>query len=188
MMRSAIGSFFLFIFFIQPTLAQPSHMQVPRQAPDWVISEWLNGKGVKVNDLKGKVVVVDFFQLWCPGCNAFSIPLLKRWEQTFADEINAGKLEVISIHTVFEGHEAQNPNKLKKFLKRKEIHHLVGIDRHKEGERIPQTMNIYGTSGTPEMAFIDKKGVIRFQEFGGFNVARAEKLLRKLLSEPTATN
>ena len=32
--------------------------------------------GMKLSDLKGKVVV-DFFQLWCPGCNAYLIPLIK---------------------------------------------------------------------------------------------------------------
>lgn len=49
-------------------------------------------------------------------------------------------------------------------------------------------MQAFGTMGTPEMAFIDKNGVIRFQEFGGFDVERAEKLLRGLLGAPSATN
>ncbi len=165
-----------------PAAATPSQMSVPRPAPSWIISEWINGDGKTLRDLRGKVVIVDFFQLWCPGCNAFSIPLLKKWEHTFGPEIKAGKLEVISIHTVFEGHDYQNPDKLKKFLKRKDIHHLVGVDRHKPGERVPATMRSFGTMGTPEMTFIDQHGVIQFQEFGGFDVARAERLLRKLLA------
>ena len=158
-------------------------MPVPRPAPEWIISEWINGAGKSIGDLRGKVVIVDFFQLWCPGCNAFSIPLLKQWEHTFANAIAAGKLEIVSIHTVFEGHDYQNPDKLKNFLKRKKIHHLVGIDRHAPGARVPRTMRLFGTMGTPEMAFIDHKGVIRFQEFGGFNVERAERLLRMLLAK-----
>ena len=124
-----------------------------------------------------------FFQLWCPGCNQFSIPLLKHWEQVFADETANGKLEVVSIHTVFEGHDYQNNTRLRKFLKRKDIHHLVGIDRQKPGNFLPETMRIYGTRGTPEMAFIDKRGQVRFQNFGGFEVKPAEKLLRQLLGE-----
>ncbi len=188
-MRLFANMIFLLAFCLAlPAAARPSHMPVPRPAPDWIISEWLNGNAKTLKDLRGKVVIVDFFQLWCPGCNAFSIPLLKQWEQTFAPEIKAGKLTVISIHTVFEGHDYQNPDKLKKFLKRKRIHHLVGIDRHAVGDRVPQTMRLFGTRGTPEMAFIDQNGVIRFQEFGGFNVERAERLLRKLLVAPAASD
>lgn len=156
-------------------------MPVPRPAPEWIISEWLNGDATNLHDLKGKVVIVDFFQLWCPGCNSFSIPLLKHWEQVFAGPIVEGRLQIVSVHTVFEGHDYQNPTKLRNFLKRKKIRHLVRIDRHKPGQHVPQTMRIFGTMGTPEMAFIDHTGTIRFQEFGGFNVERAEAFLRRLL-------
>jgi len=188
-MRLFISTFFLLAFcLVEPAAARPSQMPVPRPAPDWIISEWINGDARTLDELRGKVVIVDFFQLWCPGCNAFSIPLLKHWEQTFKQEIAAGKLEVISIHTVFEGHDYQNPDKLKKFLKRKQIHHLVGIDRHEPGQRVPRTMRLFGTMGTPEMAFIDQNGIIRFQEFGGFEVERAERLLRKMLRSVPVIN
>lgn len=188
-MRALAILLFLVVFSLSvPVTAKPSQMQVPRPAPEWIISEWINGEGKDLGALKGKVVVVDFFQLWCPGCNAFSIPLLKKWEHTFANELKAGKLEVISIHTVFEGHNYQNPNALKKFLKRKKINHLVGVDRHEPGQRVPRTMGLFGTMGTPEMAFIDKNGIIQFQEFGGFDVERAEHLLRTLLKAPSAIN
>jgi len=182
------GLFVLMLVLAEPAASRPSQMPVPREAPDWVISEWINGDGKSLLDLRGKVLIVDFFQLWCPGCNAFSIPLMKKWETTFAQEIRAGKLEFISIHTVFEGHDYQNPDKLKKFLRRKGIHHLVGVDRHKPGNRVPQTMRLFGTMGTPEMAFIDQKGIIRFQEFGGFDVERAERLLRKMLKHAPVIN
>ncbi len=52
-----------------------------KQAPEWVISEWINSAGFTLEDLQGKVIVIDFFQLWCPGCNKFSIPLMEKWKQ-----------------------------------------------------------------------------------------------------------
>jgi len=163
--------------------AAADHVAVPRPAEAWDVSEWLNGPPTSVEALRGKVIIVDFFQLWCPGCNKFSIPLLQHWEQVFANEITAGKLAVVSIHTVFEGHDYQNPRRLKSFLKRKGIHHPVGIDRHKKGSFLPETMRTYRTRGTPEMAFIDKKGMVRFQHFGGFEAKPAERLIRKMLTE-----
>ncbi len=50
------------------------------QAPEWVISGWINSNGLTLADLRGKVVVIDFFQLWCPGCNKFSGPLMEKWK------------------------------------------------------------------------------------------------------------
>ena len=155
-----------------------------RKAPDWLISEWINSSGVTLSELKGKVVIIEFFQLWCPGCNKFTIPLMKQWNRTFKNQIESGKLKILSIHTVFEGREHQTPERLKSFVKEKDIHHLVGIDVHKKGEYLPETMKRYRTRGTPEVAIIDKNGYIRFQIFGGFEPAIAEKLIRRLIKEP----
>lgn len=188
-MRIVASVLFLCVFIAaQPVAARPSQMPVPRPAPEWIISEWINGEATTLKQLRGKVLVIDFFQLWCPGCNAFSIPLMKQWEHTFAKELKDGTLKFVSIHTVFEGHDYQNPQKLKSFLKRKQINHLVGVDRHAPGVRVPRTMRLYGNMGTPEMAFIDAKGVVRFQEFGGFDVERAEKLLRQLLARGASSS
>ena len=93
---------------------------------------------------------------------------------------------MLSIHTVFEGHDSQNPKKLKSFIKEKGIHHLVGIDAYKNGDMIPETMEKYQTGGTPSMAFIDKNGRIRFQKLGGFDQFAAEMFIRMLLEEPEA--
>ncbi len=131
-----------------------------------------------------KVVVVEFFQLWCPGCKSFSLPLLKRWEGTFASEIADKKLVMLSIHTVFEGHDYQTPKRLREFLKERGIKRLVGVDQHRNGSEIPETMRRFRTRGTPEMAIIDKHGNIRFQFFGGFDTEPVEKFIHKLLDEP----
>jgi len=182
-MQKIIYVFLILIAATGPVLARPSSQPVPRIAPEWRVSEWFNSKGFDLADLKGRVVVIEFFQLWCPGCNAFSIPLIKKWHRTFGGELATGALKIVSIHTVFEGFDYQSPDRLRKFLKRKKIHHPVGVDQAMRGQRLPQTMRRYGTMGTPEMAIVDKKGIIRFQEFGGFRPARAEALIRTLLLE-----
>jgi len=90
---------------------------------------------------------------------------------------------MLSIHTVFEGHDYQTTPRLRKFLKERDIRRLVGVDRHKRSKEIPETMRRYRTRGTPEMAIIDKHGNIRFQHFGGFNPEPVEKYIHKLLDE-----
>jgi len=149
-------------------------------APEWDVSEWMKGEPLHLEDLRGKVVVIEFFQLWCPGCNRFSIPLMLEWEKKYRGNKD---VRMISIHTVFEGHDYQTPDRLRKFIRKKGIKHSVGIDAYKEGSRLPNTMLSYKTRGTPEMAIIDKMGRIRFQHFGSFDQKVAEDLIDKLLEE-----
>ncbi|MES9831839.1 MAG: TlpA disulfide reductase family protein [Candidatus Thiodiazotropha sp. DIVDIV] len=170
--------FFLFFLLTGQVLAVEGHA-----APEWRISEWLNGDGTTVKGLRGKVVVVDFFQLWCPGCNSFSVPLMANWEIKYADQVAAGNIVFLSIHTVFEGHNYQNPDRLRDYVRKKGIKHPVGIDLHLPGEEIPETMRRYRTRGTPEMAIIDRHGVVRFQKFGSFDPGRGERLIDSLLKE-----
>ncbi len=152
-----------------------------RKAPQWDISEWINGDAGNVDTLKGKVVLIDFFQLWCPGCNKFSGPLLTYWQKRFASEMEAGRLVMVKIHTVFEGHSYQTVERLKSYVKEKNITIPVGVDRHIEGGRIPVTMERYRTSGTPEMVFIDTDGMIAFQKFGYFEPVPAEQMVVEML-------
>ena len=151
-----------------------------KQAPEWVISEWINSTGLALEDLQGKVVVIDFFQLWCPGCNKFSIPLMEKWKQKY---INRKDIQLIGIHTVFEGHSQQTPERLRQYVKEKNITYPIGIDKYVSSQRLPETMIRYHTRGTPEMAIIDKNGRIRFQHFGSFNPDAVEELINNLLNE-----
>lgn len=170
------------VLFILCSFAFETNAKKSPKAPEWLISEWINGPSTSLQNLEGKVIIVEFFQLWCPGCNKFSIPLMKSWSHKFHKEIKSGDLKILSIHTVFEGHDYQTPERLRDFIKRKEIHHLVGIDLHKDGQHIPETMKRYNTMGTPEVAIIDRNGTIRFQRFGGFDTDKAEQLILNLLS------
>ncbi len=180
-MGSRVICLSVLLFFIAPQAI--AAQEAPKNAPAWDIAEWINSPRLNLDTLKGRVVIIDFFQLWCPGCNSFSIPLLKTWKKTFAKEITEKRLIVISIHTVFEGHRYQTTKRLRTFLKEKGITHPVGVDRHVKNARLPETMKRYATRGTPEMAFIDKAGKIRFQKFGFFEPKVAENLLRRLLAE-----
>ncbi|MCH7589673.1 TlpA family protein disulfide reductase [PVC group bacterium] len=155
----------------------PEAAQVGQQASQWVVSEWVNSEPISLDQLKGKVVVIDFFQLWCPGCNRFSIPLMLQWEKKYK---NAADVQLVGIHTVFEGHDYQTAERLREYVKEKGIHHPVGMDAHVSDTRLPETMIRYQTKGTPEMAIVDKQGVIRFQKFGSFDIGETESLIAEL--------
>lgn len=155
-------------------------VEVGTPAPEWVVSEWINSSPFTLKELRGKVVVIDFFQLWCPGCNSFLIPLMLRWEEVYKDNPN---IQLIGIHTVFEGHDYQTTNRLRRYVKEKGIGHPIAVDSYVSSKRTPETMIRYQTRGTPQIAIIDKEGTIRFEKFGRFDVKEAERLIDQLLRQ-----
>ena len=158
----------------------------PSTSPEWKVSEWINGDPGKLANHRGKIVLIDFFQLWCPGCNEFSIPLFQEWEQKFGvrDDV-----VIVSIHTVFEGHEEQTPEHLREFIAEKGITHPVGIDAYAvPGAVVPVTMDRFETGGTPHIAIVDKEGRLRFSHFGRFDPQPVERFIERLFEEKKSLN
>ena len=153
----------------------------PEPAPEWRVSEWLNGNPGKLSDHRGRIVIIEFFQLWCPGCNSFSLPLMQRWEQLYGDR---DEVLLVSIHTVFEGHDFQTPERLRSHVQQKNFRRLVGIDAYEEQDDITSiTMDRCDTGGTPHLAIIDKEGELRFSHFGSFDYEPVEAFINRLLRE-----
>ncbi|NIP38817.1 MAG: redoxin domain-containing protein [Candidatus Dadabacteria bacterium] len=154
---------------------------IGKKAPALESETWFNSSEISLDDLKRKVVIIEFFQLWCPGCNKFSIPLMNRWrDEKFSSESD---IKFISVHTVIEGHEYQNNERLEYFIKEKGITHPVAVDKDEDGKNTPVTMTEYRTRGTPCIAIIDKKGIVWFKYFCGFKTQPVENFIRELLKE-----
>ena len=132
-------------------------------APAWQVERWFNTHDdITLESLRGKVIVLEAFQMLCPGCVSHGIPQAMRVHATFAHE----QVAVIGLHTVFEHHSAMTPVALEAFLHEYRIPFPVGVDRAGKDGRIPQTMAAYGMRGTPTLVLIDRNGRIRHQHFG----------------------
>ena len=119
--------------------------------------------------------------MWCPGCNEFSIPLFRRWEEIYGGRDD---VVVVSMHTVFEGHDVQTPRALRRFVADHGIEHPVGIDNYRPDDReVPETMKRFRTGGTPHVVIVDREGKIRFSHFGVFDAAPVEAFIERLLKE-----
>ncbi len=135
----------------------------PRPAPPWQVEHWFNtAQAPTLESLRGKVVVLEAFQMLCPGCVSHGLPQAQRIRATFAPE----DVAVIGLHTVFEHHDAMRPVSLQAFLHEYRIDFPVGVDRPGDGEPIPQTMRAYAMRGTPTIILIDAQGRLRHQHFG----------------------
>ena len=137
-------------------------MSAPLPAPAWEVSQWLNSAPLALEQLRGRVVVLEAFQMLCPGCVSHGLPQVKRVHALFPRD----KVAVIGLHTVFEHHAAMGVESLRAFLHEYRIEFPVGIDMPGEHGPIPRTMQAYAMQGTPTLVLIDKHGRRRRQAFG----------------------
>ena len=131
-------------------------------APPFVTDRWFNTpQPLALDHLLGKVVVMEAFQMLCPGCVAHGIPQAQRVHDTFSQE----DVVVLGLHTVFEHHLAMTPVSLEAFLHEYKVTFPVGVDAsHESG--MPETMRAYEMQGTPTLVLIDAKGRLRKRWLG----------------------
>lgn len=128
------------------------------------VLSWLNTpEPITLAGLRGRVVVVEAFQMLCPGCAREALPQLTRVRETFSPD----DVMVLGLHTVFEHHEAQGSRAaLAAFLHEYRYSFPVGIDRPSDDGGLPRTMAAYAMQGTPTLLLIDRAGRLRRQAFG----------------------
>jgi len=137
--------------------------------------QWLNSAPLTAEQLKGKVVLVDFWTYSCINCLR-SLPYVKAWAAKYHD---AG-LVVIGVHSpefAFE-HKVDNVQKAVKDLG---ITYPVAIDNNFALWRS------FGNQYWPAHYFIDAQGRIRYHHFGEGDYAQSEQVIQQLLKEAGKT-
>jgi hypothetical protein len=124
------------------------------------------------------VVVIEAFQMLCPGCVAHGLPLAGRIQATFGNAVT-----VIGLHTVFEHHTAMSPVALAAFLSEYRITFPVGVDRPSPNDPIPVTMGRYQLKGTPSLVAIGRDGTVRHHSFGQVSDLEIGATLARLTDE-----
>ena len=149
-------------------------------APELAVTHWFNtGDNPTLADLRGEVVVIETFQMLCPGCVSHGLPQAKRIQQNFGDDVT-----LLGLHTVFEHHDAMTPVSLEAFLHEYQITFPVGVDAHAPGATTPITMGRYRLRGTPSLVVIDRAGSIRLSAFGHIEDLAVGAGLARLIDEP----
>ena len=150
-------------------------------APELQISGWLNtSRPLTLASLRGKVVVLHTFQIFCPGCVQIGIPQAQRIYQEFGPN----RVAVIGLHTVFEHHNVMGRDALEVFVHEYRLRFPIGIDKYDgEPQGIPLTMSAYQMQGTPSLVLIDKMGHIRLHKFGHVSDLTVGFLIGALLAE-----
>lgn len=152
-------------------------------APPLQTSAWINSdKPLDIPDFRGRVLVIEAFQMLCPGCVSHGLPQAQRIAAYFPQD----QVAVIGLHTVFEHHAVQGTREaLAAFAHEYRLEFPIGIDRQ-EG-RIPATMAAYRMQGTPTVVVVDRDGVRRYQQFGRPDDLALGSVIGTLLAAPATT-
>jgi thiol-disulfide isomerase/thioredoxin len=141
------------------------------KAPEVISKNWLNTQPVRMADLRGKVVLVEFWTFGCSNCRHVE-PHVKEW---FAQFHNSG-LEIISIHSPELGYEKVIDN-VRDYVSSQGITYPVAIDNDFSN------WGRYNNHYWPTLYLIDKRGFIRHRKIGEGDYAGTEQRIRSLLQE-----
>ena len=142
-------------------------------APEFVgINHWINtDKALTLADLRGKVVLVDFWTYTCINCIR-TLPFVTGWYEKYKDQ----GFVVVGVHTPEFEFEKKTENVLEA-MKQYKINYPVAQDNDYA------TWNAYNNRYWPAKYLIDSKGVIRWIHFGEGEYEEAEKAIQELLEE-----
>ncbi|MGA2811172.1 MAG: cytochrome c biogenesis protein DipZ [Candidatus Acidiferrum sp.] len=133
--------------------------------------QWLNSSPLSREQLKGKVVVVDFWTYSCINCLR-SIPYAEAWWEKYKDD----GLVVIGVHTPEFAFE-KDPANVTKSLSDLKITYPVAVDSNYA------IWKAFKNQYWPAHYFIDAQGSIRYHHFGEGKYEESEQVIQQLLRE-----
>ena len=137
--------------------------------------QWLNSSPLTAEQLKGKVVLVDFWTYSCINCLR-AIPYVKAWAEKYKDQ----GLVVIGVHSPEFAFE-KNVDNVKKAISDLGITYPVAVDNDYAIWRA------FDNEYWPAHYFIDAKGQVRHHHFGEGDYDQSERIIQQLLAEAGKT-
>lgn len=177
---------FLIVLFVTllstavcPLSAQPPEHGINKSAPLYALggaTGWINSKPLSSKQLKGKVVLVDFWAYSCINCLR-AMPYIEAWSQKYGDS----GLVVIGVHTP-EFEFGQKLDNVQHAVMKFHVTFPIALDSNRV------IWKAFQNQFWPADYFIDAKGKIRYEHFGEGNYAQEEQWIQQLLKERSATS
>jgi thiol-disulfide isomerase/thioredoxin len=133
--------------------------------------EWLNSPPLAAPDLRGKVVLIDFWTYTCINWLR-TAPYVRAWAEKYKDQ----GLVVIGVHAPEFAFE-KNPNNVRWAVKEMRLDYPVAVDN----EHI--IWRAFKNQYWPALYFIDAQGRVRHHHFGEGSYEQSEMIIQRLLAE-----
>ncbi|HEV8289329.1 MAG TPA: redoxin domain-containing protein [Candidatus Norongarragalinales archaeon] len=147
-----------------------------RLAPDITSSDWLNSKPLRLKDLHGKVVLVDFWTFGCIDCQR-ELPHVQKIHEKYAKK----GLVVIGVHSPEFEYE-KNIETVRKEVKKRKLTYPIAFDNEH------RAWDSYLSHNWPTQYLIDKEGRIRWTHVGECDLDKIEQRIEQLLQENAPKN
>ncbi len=145
--------------------------RVDAPAPDFKCAVCLNSQPFRLSDLRGKVVLVDFWEYTCINCIR-TFPAIKRWYALY----HPLGLDVVAVHTP-EFQFAHNPERVADAVKRFGLDFPVAVDSDYA------IWNAFHNEAWPADYLIDAKGNVAYVHLGEGEYAEFEAKIQELLKQ-----
>ena len=140
-------------------------------APELAAGDWINSAPLKLNELRGRVVLIEFWTFGCINCRN-TLPFVKSWHDRYRDK----GLTVIGVHSP-EFDEERNVDHLRREVSSLGIRYPIVTDNDY------QTWKAYKVEAWPTVFLLDKLGRIRWMRVGEGDYDETERLIQQLLAE-----
>lgn len=141
------------------------------RAPELRVTQWLNSKSLTMASLRGRVVLIDFWDYTCINC-LHTLPYLKEWHARYE---SAG-LTIIGIHAPEFGF-AHQPELVQAAVETLGIAYPIALDNGFA------TWNAYANRAWPSKYLVDTKGYIRAFHRGEGEYQAFERMIQQCLLE-----
>src|SRR5829696_117757 len=161
-------------------LFDPSLTPAQTVLPEIIAKQWIEQEPVKLADLRGEVVLLDFWAPWCGPCG-YTLPRFARWQTAFKSK----GLVILGV-TKYYGYGDQRAMTqgeelvyLREFKKRNQLPYGFIISDSNTNE-----LN-YGVFSIPTSFLIDRKGVVRYISTGASEeeITMLGEMIKKLVEE-----
>ncbi len=186
----------------------PTRQDLKKEAQDLIDRRWgligqmapevdgdyaLHRAAKKLSDLKGKIVVLDFWAVWCAPCKA-AFPGLMELQEKYG----SNGVQVVGITTYFEkyGFDAENGRlqtgrnltkheerkMVKEFAAHFKLDYQLVMVAKSAWQKVAQDYKVHGL---PTVVVIDREGVVRLVRlgYGSANADAVEEMVRRLVRE-----
>jgi cytochrome c biogenesis protein CcdA/thiol-disulfide isomerase/thioredoxin len=152
--------------------AAHSGLPVLGPAPDFTrVTHWLNSGPLTMRQLRGKVVLIDFWTYTCINCLR-TLPYVRAWDEHYRDR----GLVIVGVHTPEFGFEKDTAN-VRDAIARNRLRYPVAQDNDYG------TWNAWGNQYWPAKYLIDTSGRVRYAHFGEGDYDKTENAIRSLLPD-----